>query len=100
MSTANLVKRMVSLEWQYSRNQRRHTAFDNRGVERFWIVSCAPERGFQGKHGYRLKFSDVDEAGKFRNGDHIQHSKSVKLLKGVAEYMANAQLMDAGERKK
>lgn len=75
------VEPLVSLAWKYSRNQRRHTAFDATGDERFWIESCAPYGSVQGKHGYRLRFPD---------GGHIRYSRYVGLLKGVAASKANA----------
>lgn len=66
----------ISLEWEYSRNQRRHTAFDHHGNEAFWIKSEAPYRQRQSNHGYRLQRPD---------GAHIQFAKTVKLLKQAAE---------------
>lgn len=69
----------MSLTWEYSHNQRRHTAYDETGEERFWIVSNAPYRQIQGKHGYRLTHPE--------NGGHIQFSRRVKLLKGVANFI-------------
>lgn len=66
----------MNLEWDYSRNQRRHTAFDKYGHEVFWIRTCAPYRTKQGKYGYRLSLPD---------GGHVQFSKTVKILKMAAE---------------
>ena len=83
---AGSAPRLVRLSWEYSRNQRRHTAYDEIGEERFQIVSLAPYGAVQGKHGYRLRWP---------GGGHIQFSRRVALLKGVANRMANAESSDA-----
>lgn len=74
------MRRLVRLSWDYSRSQRRHTAYDETGEERFWIKSEAPYGEVQGKHGYRLMYPDAG---------HIQFSKHVSLLKVVADHLAN-----------
>lgn len=69
----------MKLEWEYSRNQRRHTAYDHKGNERFWIRSEAPYRQHQAHWGYRLMYPD---------GGHIQFSRIVGLLKSIAQAKA------------
>jgi len=69
------VQELCSLEWTYSRNQRRHTAFDSAGDEVFWVVSEAPPWSVQGTHGYLLKYP---------YGAAIKAGKTVAELKRVA----------------
>ena len=66
------------LEWDYSRNNRCHQAFDPQGNEPFSVVSAAPYGHYQAKHGYHLRNEKKET---------IHHAMSVKKLKDMAETM-------------
>lgn len=68
------------LDWTYSRNQRRHTAYDRFGEEAFHIVSLAPYNFVQGKYGYALRLPYGTE--------NLAEGKSVAKLKLKAEAMS------------
>jgi len=65
------------MEWEYSRNQRRHYINDGKFYSKgkhwgLWeICSSAPFGGLQGKHGYDL----------YHKSNFIKHGKTVKELK-------------------
>lgn len=84
-------RRLVRLSWEYSRNQRRHTAYDETGEERFWITSEAPCGEVQGLHGYRLKLP---------TGKRLEFGHTVAYLKGEANHRANATCPPTGETEK
>lgn len=73
---------MVKLEWDYSRNQRRHTCdprgelFGDEFFHLFEIRSCTRE-------GFRTQPNDGYDL--YHKGDKIQHGKTVKELKQRAE---------------
>ena len=70
------------MEWEYSRNQRRHTTFNKQGREAFQIRSCAPEGSHQGKYGYEL-FRGANDKGDL--GELVNKAQTVKELKQVAK---------------
>lgn len=78
--------RLVRLSWEYSRSQRRHTAYDENGEERFWITSEAPYGEIQGLHGYRLKLP---------TGKRLEFRHTVAAIKVEANHRANAQSASA-----
>ena len=60
------------LEWEYSRNQRRHWSYDRYGEEQFRIIDCAPMyQRHQKEDGYDMLLY----------GKKIAHAKTVKELK-------------------
>ena len=71
----------MELEWQYSRNQRKHWIDDGEHYDkpnyhhwaRWEICSAAPYGFKQGKYGYDL----------YHKGKHIKHGKTVKELKQI-----------------
>jgi hypothetical protein len=86
---ARKVRRIIGLQWEYSRNRHRHTAVDDKTYdELFYIQDDRPMGQYHRYvHGYTLHTSA---------GAWIQHAKHVDVLKRAALREANAALTGGG----